>query len=195
MKRFLLLVIFFVGVLSFAYVQLGPARAGLGIYQSLKDQDSERLDKYIDFDSVREHLKEQVNEQVIQKNKDTFENPMVQLLFSGVSLSLTDTFVDEILEPKNLELLFVSPALNKADESTKQDSGRNIFEDIKALPGNIEQTLEIFDFTYTSWSHFEVSMDNQDSLLGGTRILFQRKGINWFVIAIDLPDAVFDSYF
>ena len=57
----------------------------------------------------------------------------------------------------------------------------------------------VCDFDYISWSEFEVSLKESITepislaLFAGTRIRFQRNGINWKVNDIIFPESYFES--
>ena len=201
MKRFLS-VIFLVAVLLgtvFAYVQLGPIRTVWGIQESFRSGDMESLNNSIDFEAVRESLKLQMRHYINQQDLIEFEDPLLQTLYSSFSYGFIDGMVDEYLQPEKIQTLFDFSEHTKdtvfakdslADESQGQD-----------WLAIAQEYLALCDFEYTSWSEFEVSFKEgitkpiSIALFAGTRIRFQRNGIDWKVNDIIFPDSFFESEF
>lgn len=201
MKRFLS-VIFIVAVLLgavFAYVQLGPIRTVLGIQQSFRSGDMESLNNSIDFEAVRESLKLQMRFYMNQQDLIEFEDPLLQTLYSSFSYGLIDGMVDEYLQPRRIQSLFdfseqAKDSVLEDDAFAEQSEG----QDGVAIA---RQYLALCDFKYTSWSEFEVSLKESITepvslaLFAGTRIRFQRNGIDWTVNDIIFPESFFEGEF
>lgn len=205
MKRFLsafCIVIVLLGAIV-AYVQLGPIRTVLGIQQSFRTGDMESLNDSIDFEAVRESLKLQMRYHINEQNLIESENPLLQTLYSSFSYSFIDSMVDEYLQPETIQSLFdfseyavdsISVEGNEGETLVENNEGQNWL----AIAGEYQA---LCDFEYISWSEFEVSLKETITepvslaLLAGTRIRFQRSGIDWKVNDIIFPESFFESKF
>ena len=203
MKQFvsaLCMVVVLLGAIV-AYVQLGPIRTVMGIQKSFRTGDMASLDNSIDFEAVRESMKLQMRSYMNQQDFIQSENPLLQTLYSSFSYSFVDSVVEEYLQPKALQSLFdfserakVLVLANENEEEllAKYNSGANwlaVAREYQAL----------CNFEYRSWSEFEVSLKESIiepislALFAGTRIRFQRNGIDWKVNDIIFPESFFES--
>ena len=203
MKQFvsaLCMVVVLIGAIV-AYVQLGPIRTVMGIQKSFRTGDMASLDNSIDFEAVRESMKSQMRSYMNQQDFIQSENPLLQTLYSSFSYSFVDSVVEEYLQPKALQSLFdfserakVLVLANENEEEllAKYNSGANwlaVAREYQAL----------CNFEYRSWSEFEVSLKESIiepislALFAGTRIRFQRNGIDWKVNDIIFPESFFES--
>ena len=203
MKQFvsaLCMVVVLLGAIV-AYVQLGPIRTVMGIQKSFRTGDMASLDNSIDFEAVRESMKSQMRSYMNQQDFIQSENPLLQTLYSSFSYSFVDSVVEEYLQPKALQSLFdfserakVLVLVNENEEEllAKYNSGANwlaVAREYQAL----------CNFEYRSWSEFEVSLKESIiepislALFAGTRIRFQRNGIDWKVNDIIFPESFFES--
>ena len=203
MKRFLSVLCMVVVLLGaiIAYVQLGPIRAVMGIQKCFRSGDMASLDNSIDFEAVRESMKLQMRSYMNQQDLIQSENPLLQTLYSSFSYSFIDSMVEEYLHPKAIQSLFdfserakVLVLVNENEEEllAKYNSGANwlaVAREYQAL----------CNFEYRSWSEFEVSLKESIiepislALFAGTRIRFQRNGIDWKVNDIIFPESFFES--
>ena len=198
MKRFLsamCMVVVLLGAIV-AYVQLGPIRTVMGIQKSFRTGDMASLDKSIDFKALRESMKLQMRSYMNRQEFIQSENPLLQTLYSSFSYSFIDSMVEEYMQPKAIQSLFDFSERTKnaalADGNERDNAGANwlaVAREYQAL----------CDFDYRSWSEFEVSLKESIAepislaLFAGTRIRFQRNGIDWKVNDIIFPESFFES--
>ena len=203
MKRFVLasciVVVLLGGIVS--YVQLGPIRTLLSIQKSFRIGDMELLDNSIDFEAVQESMKLQIRSYINRQNSMQSENPLLQTLYSSFSYSLIDSMVKEYLQPKAIQSLFdfsertIDAAITDGNQEkllTEDNSGVNWL----ALAREYQA---LCDFEYRSWSEFELSLKESITkpislaLFAGTRIRFQRNGVDWKLNDIIFPESFFES--
>ena len=198
MKRFvsaLFIIVVLLGAIV-AYVQLGPIRTVMGIQKSFRTGDMASLDNSIDFEALRESMKLQMRSYMNRQEFIQSENPLLQTLYSSFSYSFIDSMVEEYLQPKAIQSLFDFSERTKnaamADGNERDNAGANwlaVAREYQAL----------CDFDYRSWSEFEVSLKESITepislaLFAGTRIRFQRNGIDWKVNDIIFPESFFES--
>ena len=203
MKRFVLasciVVVLLGGIVS--YVQLGPIRTLLSIQKSFRVGNMELLDNSIDFEAVQESLKLQIRSYINRQDSMQSENPLLQTLYSSFSYSFIDSMVKEYLQPKAIQSLFdfsertIDAAITDGNQEkllTEDNSGVNWL----ALAREYQA---LCDFEYRSWSEFELSLKESITkpislvLFAGTRIRFQRNGVDWKLNDIIFPESFFES--
>ena len=186
MKRFIAILFLVLG-LSLAYVLLGPVRTIYGIQSCIRQGEAERLDHYINFPSVRADLKAQIRDRVQAENTLSFEEPM-GFLFSQLSTQFTDQIVDGFLNPETIASLINEAVPENTNNMNKDSEGtwnREFFESSE----KVQAVLNGFKFRYLSIDTFEVVIENAHSEFNQARVLFERKGIDWWITQLALPEG------
>lgn len=203
MKQFvsaLCIVVVLLGAIV-AYVQLGPIRTLMGIQKSFRTGDMASLNNSIDFKAVRESTKLQMRSYMNQQDFIQSENPLLQTLYSSFSYSFIDSMVEEYFQPKAIQSLFDFSERVK-DTSLADGNEEELLTEDNAGVNWLAVAREyqaLCDYDYRSWSEFEVSLKESITdpislaLFAGTRIRFQRNGINWKVNDIIFPESFFES--
>ena len=203
MKRFVLtsciVVVLLGGIVS--YVQLGPIRTLLSIKKSFRIGDMELLDNSIDFEAVQESLKLQIRSYIDRQELIQSENPLLQTLYSSFSYSFIDSMVKEYLQPKAIQSLFDFSERTTDAALTDGNQGKLLTEDNSGVNwlALVQEYQALCDFEYRSWSEFELSLKESITrpislaLFAGTRIRFQRNGIDWKLNDIIFPESFFES--
>ena len=203
MKRFVLasyiVVVLLGGIVS--YVQLGPIRTLLSIQKSFRVGDMELLDNSIDFEAVQESLKLQIRSYINRQDSMQSENPLLQTLYSSFSYSLIDSMVKEYLQPKAIQSLFDFPERTIDAAITDGNQEKLLTEDNSGVNwlALAREYQALCDFEYRSWSEFELSLKESITkpislaLFAGTRIRFQRNGVDWKLNDIIFPESFFES--
>ena len=194
-----IVVVLFGGVV--AYVQMGPIRTVLGIQKSFRSGDMASLDNSIDFEAVRESMKLQMRSYMNQQDFIQSENPLLQSLYSSFSYSFIDSMVEEYLEPETIQSLFdfSGDMIDEAMSNGYLDKSYTDQSESEHRLTVLRQYLALCDFKYISQSEFEISLKESITepislaLFSGTRIRFQRNGINWKVNDIIFPESYFES--
>ena len=203
MKRFvsaLCMVVVLLGAII-AYVQLGPIRTVMGIQKCFRSGDMASLDNSIDFEAVRESMKLQMRSYMNQQDFIQSENPLLQTLYSSFSYSFIDSMVEEYLHPKAIQSLFDFSERAKDAALVNENEKELLAEDNSGVNWLTvaREYQALCDFDYRSWSEFEVSLKESITepislaLFAGTRIRFQRNGIDWKVNDIIFPESFFES--
>ena len=203
MKRFVLasciVVVLLGGIVS--YVQLGPIRTLLSIQKSFRIGDMELLDNSIDFEAVQESLKLQIRSYINRQELIQLENPLLQKLYSSFSYSFIDSMVKEYLQPKAIQSLFDFSGRTTDAALTDGNQGKLLTEDNSGVNwlALAREYQALCDFEYRSWSEFELSLKESITkpislaLFAGTRIRFQRNGVDWKLNDIIFPESFFES--
>lgn len=93
-----------VGTFVFCYFG-SPYWAVYSIKQALADRNQEVIDSYIDFDSLRTNLKNQLTNQVEMQFAEKQQKPINQVL-QAFSYEAIDKLVDKYVTPEGIEDLF-----------------------------------------------------------------------------------------
>ena len=203
MKRFvsaLCIVVVLLGAIV-AIVQLGPIRTVMEIQKSFRMGDMASLDNSIDFEAVRDSMKIQMRSYMNRQDFIQSENPLLQTLYSSLSYSFIDSLVEEYLQPHAIQSLFDFSERTK-NAALADGNQEELLAEYNARTNWLAVAREyqaLCDFDYRSWSEFEVSLKElitepiSLALFAGTRIRFQRNGIDWKVIDIIFPESFFES--
>lgn len=184
MKKSVLGLLVFLGM---AYVFALPYITVYQIRQAVESRDSVALSEHIDFPSVRQSLKDQLNATLMGKmqSDDTKNNPFAAL---GMALAgpLVDKMLDVYITPAGVAQLLAgeNPSLKNArkikraeEESAANNSSSTQDESTEKKP------LADVVLGYTSTSRFEVKDKKK-----GTRVVLRRQGLTWTVSEIFFPE-------
>ncbi len=172
--------------LAMAYVLALPYITVYQIRQAVKARDSVALSEHIDFPSVRQSLKDQLNATLMSKmqSEEMKNNPFAAL---GMALAgpLVDKMVETYVTPTGVEQLLAGekPSIKNThkikhvEESAANDASGN--QEISAE----KKPLADVALGYKSTSRFEVKDKKK-----GTRIVLRRQGLTWKVTEIIFPD-------
>lgn len=151
-----------------SYVALSPYLALLALKNGVAERDAEKVSKYIDYPSLRESLKGQIERAI--RARVGADNPLAALA-AGVALTVADGLVDRLVTPDGLAELMAGqkPALVSP---TPQPSGTG-----RAL-------LDGASYGYASFGKFVVDVPTQG---GDIRFVLTRSGIGWKLSRIDIP--------
>jgi hypothetical protein len=160
------------GLYSLPYVTLYE------IKQAVEQNNSEKLKSYIDFESVRRDLKEQIKAflttkmEILRKGNQFFE-----LLGGDVAGRLADKMVDKVIDtvvtPQGLDELIRGKII--AGQIARDDAKQET-----AQPPEV--TLH-----YESLSKFVAEIKNKSDPAQKVKLILTRRGLEWKLTAINLP--------
>ena len=162
---------------TFAYFT--PHRTLIKIREAAQKGDKEELRELVDFPSVREGMKEQLNASMLKRMAvELKDNPFAPMgiMFVG---ALVDRMVDSFVTPSGIasfskgikpDVLEKSNAQN--DNTEKNNAERNIVRTNK----------------YDGFSRFTVSFCHKDEKEFCISLKLRRDGFNWKLTSIILPD-------
>jgi len=190
------------------YVAAGPLMTMHRIQTGLSSNDSQLLEKNINFETLRASIKTQLNQQM-EKTTDqalgaNSNNPMASLAKAFLSQAV-DKIVEHSLTPQGLANLMrgktqKAPGKNSADKpddntttQTEVGQGNTTEEETINTTANREPTniLDQADMTFDSTSQCSFWVTGNDGKK--TRIVFTRYGMRWKLSDIRLPDAAAGS--
>ncbi|MBB5017263.1 hypothetical protein HNQ59_000527 [Chitinivorax tropicus] len=164
-----------------AYAIATPYIAVYQISDAAHKKDAEALSSHIDFPSVRQSIKSQINQNI---SNTLQENNLKDNLFSELGMALAGAMVDTLVES------YVSPAgisklisgqkfLQKVSTDTSENQqGNQPKQESKSL-------FSQASMSYKSLDKFEVvkQSDNGDQL----KFILSRSGLSWKITDIILP--------
>ena len=179
MKKFVYLAIGLIVIIAI-YLYASPYLALNNIKKAAQAGDADTLSEYIDFPSVKQGLKDQINAQIMkevtQEDTDGFE-----ALGAMLATAMIDKAVDGIVTPDGVAMMVQGqkPDLNgDAVEQTDEEQAG-------------EKKLD-YKTNYITYKSFKVSLSNPD-YEDNLDIIMRRDGLSWKVHRINLPLDFSDS--
>lgn len=175
MRHIRALVIAFVG-LAMAYIAAAPYITVYRMKSAAQELDGEALSEYIEFPSVRQSLKDQMNAafaKVMADNDGMKGNPFASLgvAFAGV---LIDKMVDVYVTPAGMSQIMAGER-PRQDEDPRADGGKK----------SERQLLPDASMAYESLDKFVVKSNRAEG--GELRLVLRRRGLDWKLTEILLP--------
>jgi len=168
----------FAGVVAWLYS--APYRTLSSIRDAGLEKDTERLAELVDFPSVREHLKEQLNAAMAQslaqsRSSETDNSPFAQAgraLGMMLAKSMVDTLVDAMASPSGIA------AMTRGTKPSVQGA---------STPRSGLETSVVTKSRYDSMSRFTIRF--LDSKSGSTQVALhlRRYGFLWRLTSVDMP--------
>lgn len=157
------------------YLYATPYLALNNIKKAAQAGDSDTVSKYIDYPSVRQSFKDQMNammaKELINQDTDGFA-----ALGAMLASTMVDKMVDGFVTPEGMTLMLKGKNLKDAE----QDS-----QDTQTTETQEENKPE-YEAGYTSLNDFEVVIKDQDQSKE-VKVLMVRDGLSWKVNKIAVP--------
>ncbi len=163
-------------VISFAgYAVAGPFISMNAIKSGIEQKDSERLSENIDFQALRQNLKDQFNAQMMTGAFTELDSNPFGVLAVGLASKLVDGMVDGFITPSGLAALMSgeTPAKGKADQSGTQK------------PIESQKLFENAHFGFDSTRKFSIRVPNDKG--EEIQFLLTRSGLDWRLSNIIIP--------
>lgn len=154
------------------YVASGPYRTLNGLQAAITQGDATAVARYVDFPTLRQNLKDQLNASASSRINDTLPNGIVSRIAGGIANSVVDATVDSLVTPVGLNRLLMGAALianNLTDNSgisleQRLEKGRRSFE-----------SLNTFTLAFSSAVGSELV------------IVLTRNGLDWQLTNVRIP--------
>ena len=157
------------------YLYATPYLALNSIKKAAQAGDSDTVSKYIDYPSVRQSFKDQLNakmaKEVMNQDNDGFA-----ALGAMIASTMVDKMIDGIVTPEGMTLMLKGKNLKDAE----QDS-----HDAQTTETQEEPKPE-YEASYTSLNDFEVVIKDQDQSKE-VKVLMVRDGLSWKIHKIAVP--------
>lgn len=164
-------------VMICGYLYATPYLALNNIKKAAQAGDSDTVSKYIDYPSVRQSFKDQMNAMMAKElmNQDTDG-------FAALGAMLASTMVDKMIDgfvtPEGMTLMLQGKDLKQSAQQSMggQDSSNQENEEPKPE----------YEAGYTSLNDFEVVIKDQDQSKE-VKVLMARDGLSWKIHKIAVP--------
>lgn len=178
LKRLLILLIT-LAIIVTGWVVAGPYLAMHGIQQALKNQDMTRLQRHVDFASLRSNLRPQIEDRLSREIGQRAGPGLAGSSAAAVAGMLSDSAVDAMVSPTGIAILLQGHALKqRATGNVQPNSG--VVGEVKAY-----DPLANAKAGFQSPSSFVASVHNANGQ--PVDFIFERQGLRWRLSDIRLP--------
>lgn len=169
-------------ILILGYLFASPYIVLNKIKNSIEVNDSEAVASYIDFPSVRQSLKEQLNQQLQeqQKNSENLDNDPFAELGNLFATTIIDKFIDIALTPKNLTILLQGKKLENPLDPQEPSKNENEADNSKSDVS--------YSTSYKSFNRFQVDIKKDTSANHDVSIVMTRDGLSWKITDLVLHE-------
>lgn len=157
------------------YLYASPYLALNNIKKAAQAGDSDTVSKYIDYPSVRQSFKDQMNAKIMKEMANQKDDGFAAL---GAMLASTmvDKMIDGFVTPEGMTMMLKGKNL-KDVERDSQDT---------QTAETQEQTKPEYEAGYTSMNDFEVVIKDQEQPKE-VKVLMVRDGLSWKIHKIAVP--------
>ena len=158
------------------YLYATPYLALNNIKKAAQAGDSDTVSKYIDYPSVRQSFKDQMNAMMAKElmNQDT---DGFAALGAMLASTMVDKMIDGIVTPEGMTLMLKGKDLRDAEQDDSQDAQTAKTE---------EKPKPEYEAGYTSMNDFEVVIKDQQQSKE-VKVLMVRDGLSWKIHKIAVP--------
>lgn len=177
-KRLLILLVIALLALA-AWIAAGPYLAMHGIRESVESRDVTRLERYVDYPTLRKNVKAQIEDRIAREIGQRMGPQAVGTMASGVAGMLSDSAVDAMVSPAGIAVLLQGHALvqrasGNIDQTQGVTAGPKPFDPLKDAKTRFE-----------SPSRFVATVRSAEGK--PVDFVFARQGLRWRVVDIVLP--------
>jgi hypothetical protein len=170
-----------VGVVVFlaaAYVAAAPYITVYRMVKAAENRNAEVLSEYIDFPSLRQNLKDQLNAAWIKKMAKEAESNPFATLAAPLGAAMIATMVDSLVTPSAITELMRGgkPDLKSGGEGASSSSSRELFS-------NASMSYESLGKFVITVRFNAVEADSAEKV----KFVLRRRGIGWKLTEIILP--------
>lgn len=179
MKKFVYLAIGLIIIIAI-YLYASPYLALNSIKKAAQAGDADTLSEYIDFPSVKQGLKDQINAQIMKEvtkeDTDGFE-----ALGAMLATAMINPIVDGIVTPEGVAMMV---------QGQKPDLDGDVVQ--QTTDEQSDETKLDYKTNYVTYKSFKVSLSDPDDG-NAVDIIMRRDGLSWKVSRINLPLDFSDS--
>jgi hypothetical protein len=159
-------------VAAASFVVSGPFRTLKGLQTAIAFGDSNGLGEYVDFPTLRQNLKQQLNARASEQVNAALPNGFLSRLAAGVATGVVDASVDTLVTPTGLNKLILGASLvsgqlqgeTNGTLAQRFDNGRSSFE-----------STDKFTFSVSATTNRDVTL------------VLTRNGLNWQLTNVLMP--------
>ena len=157
------------------YVYAAPYLVLNKMKKAAQAGDSAKVSEYIDYPSVRQNLKDQINAQVLQEIGVDQQSPLAGL-GQKLASTLLDKMIDHVVTPEGMTLVLQGQGLKEVYQSKVTQETAEVKQQHKPQ----------YKAGYTSWQNFEVQIQAPE-YSRGVKINMVRDGLSWKVNQVSIP--------
>ena len=163
---------------ALGYVAAGPYLAIADIKTGIAEKDTDRLAAKVDFPTLRQNLKDQINARLMHNTAGELKDNPLGALAAGLATTMVDGIVDAFVTPAGLANVMEGdrPSESLVKQTVKADTGP---------PPKEEDLLRNARYSYDSFSQFSVWVPDDEGK--ETRFVLQRDGVTWRLVNLVLP--------
>ena len=159
------------------YLYASPYLVLNSIKTAAQNGESEKVSQYIDYPSVRQSFKDQMNA-VMAKELMKQDNDGFAALGAMFASTMVDKMIDGFVTPEGMTLMLQGKDLK---QSAHQSMGGQ-----DSLNQENEEPKPEYEAGYTSMNDFEVVIKDQDQSKE-VKVLMARDGLSWKIHKIAVP--------
>lgn len=144
---------------------------------AVQENDSNKVSTYINFASVRQNLKDQMNGYLMKQMSASKSNDGMEALGSMFAMTMVEKVVDMAVTPEGVTLMMQGKKPNVGLDDQKTDQTDN---------SSSSAPSKEYSTRYLSMNQFEVSIATEEKDKTVTAIL-ERDGLSWKVAKINIP--------
>lgn len=177
------------GIWSLAFLLLGvliyfyPHFTLYQLSSSLENNDLDKLPRYIDFERVRQNLKDQVHLAIARQTETPLEDKAFADFNAGMNRALVERAIDGLVSPGGLMALASGKQATAIDPKKYAQKKLNPPQKETMPSGGLFKEAES---AYQSASVFTVTVKSSTMDAGSTLFIFVRNGIIWKLVEIRL---------
>ncbi|SEI70702.1 Protein of unknown function [Allopseudospirillum japonicum] len=164
-----MLVALFIG-----YLAAGPYITVAAIKTGIAENDAEKMSENIEFPTLRQNIKEQLNASMMKKSGVAMQDNPFAALAVGLAAQVVDGMVDSFVTPSGLA------AIMEGKQPVKDAPSRD-----QTPPPEKDDLFKNARFSYDSSSQFSVWVPNEQGK--ETRFILERRGLSWKLVNLILP--------
>lgn len=155
------------------YVAAGPYLTVYAIKTGIVENDAEKLSENIEFPTLRQNMKEQLNASMMKSTATEMKDNPFAALAVGFATKMVDGIVDSFVTPSGLSTLMEGKKPNN-DGASGNDP-----------PQKKDDLFKNARFSYDSVSKFSIWVPNDKG--EETRFVLKRDGFSWKLVNLVIP--------
>ncbi|SDC10440.1 DUF2939 domain-containing protein [Acinetobacter boissieri] len=161
------------------YIYVSPYIMLNNLKSAINANDSAKVASYVDFPSVRQNLKAQMNT-YLTKQMDPSKHEGMEGLGQMFALVMVDKITDLVVTPEGLTLMMQGKTVNlNLDSQIK-----NTNNPIQVQPN--QTATENYSTQYLSINEFEITIATQEKYKQ-VKVILERDGLSWKIIKVSIP--------
>lgn len=162
-------------LIIFAYFYATPYLVLNKMKNAAQAGDSAKVSEYIDYPSVRQSLKDQINSHMLEE-LDIDEQSRLANLGQKLASTLLDNMIDHVVTPEGMTMVLQGQGLKEIYQAKVTQETTEVKQQHKPQ----------YKAGYTSWQNFEVQIQAPE-YSRGVKINMVRDGLSWKVNQVSVP--------